>query len=70
LLSPSRPPIWPSSDAPIQDFDVVLDATGTVIEVDYQAQKDLGGVPFDMGHYRRCSSARSTRSERFTAAGE
>ena len=37
-----------SSDAPIQDFDVVLDTAGIAIDVRYQAPKDLGEVPINM----------------------
>jgi hypothetical protein len=51
LLDRARPAIqeiWPSSDAPIQDFDVVLSTAGIGIEVRYQATKDLGEVPLNM----------------------
>lgn len=51
LLNAVRPAIqqiWPSSDAPIQDFDVVLGATGLTINVRYQASQDLGDVPVHM----------------------
>jgi hypothetical protein len=51
LLDKARPAIqeiWPSSDAPIQDFDVVLSAAGIAIDVRYRATKDLGEVPIDM----------------------
>lgn len=51
LLDKVRPAIqdiWPLSDAPIQDFDVVLGTAGTVIDVHYQATKDLGDVPINM----------------------
>jgi hypothetical protein len=51
LLDKARPAIqeiWPSSDAPIQDFDVVLSAAGIAIDVRYLAAKDLGEVPIDM----------------------
>jgi len=47
-VRPALQEIWPSSDAPIQDFDVVLGATGIVVEVRYQATKDLGDVPINM----------------------
>jgi uncharacterized hydrophobic protein (TIGR00271 family) len=40
--------IWPASDAPIQDFDVVLGSDGGSIGVRYQAPTDLGQVPLDM----------------------
>ncbi len=40
--------IWPSSDAPIQDFDIVLGPSGTAIDVHYQSGKDLGDVPINM----------------------
>ena len=40
--------IWPSPDAPIQDFNVVLGTSGIVIDVHYQATKDLGDVPINM----------------------
>ena len=51
LLARVRPAIeeiWPSSDAPIQDFDVVLGTAGIAVEVRYQAAKDLGDVPINM----------------------
>lgn len=47
-VRPALQDIWPSSDAPIQDFDVVLGATGMVVEVRYQASQDLGEVPLNM----------------------
>jgi uncharacterized hydrophobic protein (TIGR00271 family) len=47
-VQPAIQEIWPSSDAPIQDFDVLLGATGIVIEVRYQAAQDLGDVATDM----------------------
>jgi uncharacterized hydrophobic protein (TIGR00271 family) len=40
--------IWPSLDAPIQDFDVVLSTAGIAINVRYQGSKDLGEVPLNM----------------------
>ena len=51
LLDRIRPviqEIWPTSGAPMQDFDVVLGAAGIVIDVHYQAAKDLGDVPVGM----------------------
>lgn len=51
ILDRVRPAIqesWPSSDAPIQDFDVVVGASGTAINVRYQATKDLGQAPLNM----------------------
>ena len=51
LLDRVRPAIqgiWPSSDAPIQDFDVVLAPSGVVVNVRYLAAKDLGDVPINM----------------------
>jgi hypothetical protein len=47
-IRPAIQEIWPSSDAPIQDFDVVLGASGIVIDLRYQAAKDLGDVPLNM----------------------
>ena len=47
-IYPAIQDIWPSSDAPIQDFDVLLGSSGTVIDVRYQAAKDLGDVPINM----------------------
>ncbi len=47
-VRPAIQAIWPSSDAPIQDFDVVLSPTGTSVNVEYQAAKDLGDVPINM----------------------
>lgn len=40
--------IWPSSDAPIQNFDATLGASGLTVDVQYQASKDLGDVPTHM----------------------
>ncbi len=39
---------WPSSDAPVQDFDIVLDSAGTAVAVRYRASVDLGDVPIHM----------------------
>ena len=47
-VRPAIQEIWPSSDAPIQDFDVVLGTAGIAIDVRYQAAKDLGEVPINM----------------------
>ncbi len=50
LLDKVRPVIqelWPS-DAPIQDFDVVLGTAGITIEVRYQAAQDLGAAAISM----------------------
>jgi hypothetical protein len=50
LLDKVRPVIqelWPS-DAPIQDFDVVLGTAGITIEVHYQAAQDLGAAAISM----------------------
>ena len=47
-VRPAIQEIWPSSDAPIQDFDVVLSTAGIAIDVRYQATKDLGDVPINM----------------------
>ena len=40
--------IWPSSDAPMQEFDVVLGVAGMAINIRYQSAKDLGDVPINM----------------------
>jgi uncharacterized hydrophobic protein (TIGR00271 family) len=40
--------IWPSSDAPIQDFDVQIGSAGTTVNVRYQGAADLGQIPTDM----------------------
>ena len=40
--------IGPSSDARIRDLDVVLGTSGTVIDVRYQAAKELGDVAINM----------------------
>jgi uncharacterized membrane protein len=40
--------IWPSSDAPIQDFNLVLGTAGIAIEIRYKASVDLGEVPIHM----------------------
>ena len=47
-VRPAIQEIWPSADAPIQDFDVVLGTAGIEINVRYQAAKDLGKIPIDM----------------------
>ncbi len=47
-VHPAIQEIWPSSDAPIQDYDVVLGTAGIAIDVRYQATKDLGNVPINM----------------------
>ena len=47
-VGPAIRDIWPSSDAPIQDFDAVLGTTGIEIDVRYQATKDLGEIPVNM----------------------
>jgi uncharacterized hydrophobic protein (TIGR00271 family) len=47
-VRPALQAIWPSSDAPLQDFDVVLNASGAAIDVHYQAAKDLGEIPLHM----------------------
>jgi uncharacterized hydrophobic protein (TIGR00271 family) len=40
--------IWPSPDAPIQDFNLVIGAAGFEIDVRYNAAADLGEVPIHM----------------------
>lgn len=47
-IGPAIRAIWPSSDAPMQGFNVVLGTDGVAIEVRYQAEKDLGDVPMGM----------------------
>jgi hypothetical protein len=47
-VSPAVTAIWPSSDAPIQDFNVIVGTSGITIAVRYQASKDLDQVPIDM----------------------
>lgn len=47
-VRPAIQEIWPSSDAPIQDFDVILGTAGISLDVRYQAIKDLGDVPINM----------------------
>jgi uncharacterized hydrophobic protein (TIGR00271 family) len=47
-VQPALQEIWPSPDAPIQDFDVVLGTAGIAIDVRYQAAKELGKVPIGM----------------------
>lgn len=47
-VRPALQAIWPSADAPIQDFEVVLSASGPAVEVHYQAAEDLGDVPVGM----------------------
>lgn len=45
MVGPAIQQIWPSSDAPIQDFDVAIGASGFTIDVHYQAVNKLGDVP-------------------------
>ena len=47
-VRPAIQQIWPAADAPIQDFDVVLGASGFTVEVHYQAARELGEVPLAM----------------------
>jgi uncharacterized hydrophobic protein (TIGR00271 family) len=47
-VRPALEGIWPSSDAPIQNFTMELGSTGPVVNVQYQAAKDLGDVPLNM----------------------
>jgi len=47
-VRPALDGIWPSADAPIQEMNVVLAQSGLVIDVHYQAAKDLGDVPIKM----------------------
>ena len=47
-LRPIIQDIWPSSDAPMQDFSVVLSTAGIEVDVRYRAIKDLGAVPISM----------------------
>jgi len=47
-VRPALADIWPSSDAPMQRFDVVLSASGVAIDVHYQAATELGPVPLGM----------------------
>jgi len=47
-VRPAIEEIWPASDAPIQDFDVLLDTAGIASNVRYQAPEDLGDVPINM----------------------
>jgi uncharacterized hydrophobic protein (TIGR00271 family) len=48
MVGPAIQAIWPSSDAPLQDFDVVLSSSSIEIDVRYQATQELGNVPIDM----------------------
>ena len=47
-VRPAIQEIWPSSDAPIQDFDLVLGKTGLTLNVRYQSTRDLDQVPVNM----------------------
>ena len=47
-IRPAIQEIWPSSDAPIQDYDLVVGASGIGIDVRYQAVRDLGQIPIGM----------------------
>jgi hypothetical protein len=48
MVRPAIQDIWPSADAPIQDFDVSVGTQGTSVDIRYQAAKDLGAIPIDM----------------------
>ena len=51
LLAKIRPAveeIWPSTDAPIQDLNVELSATGIAIDITYKSDKELGDIPVQM----------------------
>jgi uncharacterized hydrophobic protein (TIGR00271 family) len=51
LLDRVRPALdetWPSADAPIRSFDVVLGPSGLAIQVQYQAARDLDDVAVGM----------------------
>jgi hypothetical protein len=48
IVRPALMEIWPSSDAPIQSFDIALGDAGPRLDVDYQAAADLGPAPLDM----------------------
>ena len=47
-VTPALDAIWPSKDAPVQDFDVEVGSQGTTVEVRYEAKAELGKVPLDM----------------------
>ncbi len=47
-VDPAIREIWPSSDAPIQDFEVVLRASAIAVDVRYQAAKDLDELAINM----------------------
>jgi uncharacterized hydrophobic protein (TIGR00271 family) len=47
-VRPAIQEIWPSPDAPLQDFGLVLGDAGLTVAVRYQAAKDLGDVPLNM----------------------
>lgn len=47
-VRPALEEIWPSSDAPIQQFSLVLSTSGVAVNVRYQASKDLGDVPLNI----------------------
>jgi len=47
-VGPAIGEIWPSADAPLQDFDIALGAAGATIDVRYQAPKELDDVAVSM----------------------
>ena len=47
-IRPAIQDIWPSTDAPIEDFDVILGPAGLSVDVHYEGAKDLGKVPVNM----------------------
>lgn len=48
-VRPAIQDIWPSAQAPIQDFDVAVDELGAVVvEIHYLANKDIGDIAVQM----------------------
>ncbi len=47
-VKPALEDIWPSADAPIQQFEVVLGTSGVMVEVHYKSAKELGDIPINM----------------------
>lgn len=47
-VEPAVQEIWPSSDAPIENIQVILGSDGIAVSVFYQAAKDLGEIPANM----------------------
>ncbi len=65
MMDKVRPAIqenWPSSDSPIQDFNVVLGTAGITINVRYHAARNLGDVRSQQSTTKLANQARNAGS--------